>query len=125
MGGHVLSWYTSSIKLWVVINQEVFNFLTISSALEVLYIKPVNATALKLKTGHSLLPTKVHYQSIFNETGALMTQYTSLNVASFEINVDDSVPGYLHTFSLFVAHMETPVTSTSYSFGKSLAGHSI
>ena len=92
-----------------------------------IYIKPVNATALILKwTGHPLFPTKVQYQSVFNETGALMAQYTSLvpvNVKSFEINVDDSIPGYLHTFSLklvgSLVHMENPITTTSFTFGKS------
>ena len=85
----------------------------------------MNATALKVKwTGHSLFPTRVHYQSFFNETGVPMIQYISVfptNVASFELNVDDSVPGYLHTFFLqFVEHIETPITTTSFSFGKSL-----
>ena len=91
-----------------------------------IYIKPVNATALKLKwTGHSLFPTKVHYQSFFNETGALMTQHVSLvpiNVTSLEINVDDSIPGYVHTFSLQFVELlvNTPITTTSFTFGKSI-----
>ena len=94
-----------------------------------IYIKPVNATALKLKwTGHSLFPTKVHYQSFFNETGVLMTQHVSLvpiNVTSLEINVDDSIPGYVHTFSLQFVELlvNTPITTTSFTFGKSIAIH--
>ena len=92
-----------------------------------LYIKPVNMTAIKLKwTGHPLFPTRVHYQSIFNETGVLMTQHVSLvpiNVTSLEINVDDSVPGYVHTFSLQFVELivDTPITTTSFTFGKSIA----
>ena len=86
----------------------------------------MNATALQLKwTGHPLFPTKVQYQSVFNETGVLMTQYTSLvpiNVTSFEINVDDSIPGYLHIFSLQFVELlvDTPVTTTSFTFGMSI-----
>ena len=88
----------------------------------------MNATALELKwTGQPLFPTEVKYQSFFNETGALMAQHTSLvpiSVKSFEINVDDSVPGYLHTFSLKITEslvdMENPITTTSFTFGKSL-----
>ena len=92
-----------------------------------IYIKPVNATALKLKwTGHPLFPTEVHYQSFFNETGSLMTQHVSLvpiNVTSLEINVNDSIPGYVHTFSLQFVELlvNTPITTTSLTFGKSIA----
>ena len=97
------------------------------SALEVLYIKPVNMTAIKLKwAGHPLFPTRVHYQSFFNETGVLMTQHVSLvpiNVTSLEINIDDSVPGYVHTISLQFVKLivDTPITTASFTFGKSIA----
>ena len=90
------------------------------------YLKPANATAIKLKwNGNPYFPTKVQYQSFFNATGALVTQNIFLfptNVTSFEINVDDSVPGYLHTFSLqFVGSIvETLATTTSFTFGKSV-----
>ena len=90
------------------------------------YLKPANATAIKLKwNGNPYFPTKVQYQSFFNETGALVSQNIFLfptNVTSFEINVDDSVPGYLHTFSLqFVESIvETLVTTTPFTFGKSV-----
>ena len=106
-----------------------FSLSSVSLTLEpvhVVYLKPANATAIKLKwIGNPYYPTKVQYRSFFNETGALMAQYTILipiNVMSFEINVDDSVPGYLHTFSLqFVKSLaETLVTTISFTFGKSV-----
>ena len=81
-------------------------------------------TAIKLEwTGHPLFPTRVHYQSFFNETGVLMTQHVSLVPINVEINVDDSVPGYVHTFSLQFVKLivDTPITTTSFTFGKSIA----
>ena len=65
----------------------------------VVYLKSENATAIKLKwNGNPHFPTEVQYQSTFNETGALVTQNIILiprNVTSFEMNIDNSVPGYL------------------------------
>ena len=125
--------YASTIKCAHVCHTKpsikLYKLLTMSSAFEMSYIKPVNATALTLKwTGHPLFSTKVQYQSFFNETGALMTQYTSLfpiNVTSFEMNVDDSVPGYLHNFSLqfvdpYIADSIVTTYTISFTFGKSV-----
>ena len=92
----------------------------------VISLQPKNATSIKIKwNGSPLFPTKVHYQSYFNETGALITEHTSIipiNVTSLEISVDDSIPGYQHTFSLqyFLQSevVDNLVTTVSFTFGE-------
>ena len=51
-----------------------------------------------------------------------MSQYDTIlspGVLSFEISVDDSVPGYQHQFSLqyIVMGVETPITEATFAFG--------
>ena len=90
----------------------------------VISIKPKNATTLKIRWYGS--PTKVHYQSYFNETGALMTEHTlilPINVTLLEMNVDDNIPGYRHTFTLqYIIQSEFEVdnliTTVSFTFGE-------
>ena len=91
----------------------------------VISLKPKNATSLKIKwNGSPLFPTKVHYESYFNETGALMTEHTSIlpiNVTSLEMSVDDSIPGYRHTFSLqyfLPSEVNSLITTVSFTFGE-------
>ena len=90
-------------------------------------IHPVSATAVRISwRGNKYLSTTVRYLSYFNATGAEMSHYDTVlppDVASTEVSLDDSVPGYQHTFTIqhiiACGNRTTPVTTATFDFGQS------
>ena len=85
-------------------------------------IHPVSATAVRISWRNKYLSTTVRYFSYFNATGAEMSRYDTVlppDVASTDVSLDDSVPGYQHTFTLqHIIACDTPVTTATFDFGK-------
>ena len=88
-------------------------------------IHPVSATAVRVSwSGNENISTALQYQSHFTETGAMISQRDTViaaNVTSTDITLDDTVPGYQHSFSLHhvisCAGRVAPVTTSSFTFG--------
>ena len=86
-------------------------------------IHPVNATAVRISwRGSQYHSTTVRYLSYFNATGAEMSRYDTVlppDVASTEVSLDDSVPGYQHTFTLqHIIACVNSVTTATFNFGQ-------
>ena len=99
-----------------------FPFLP-SAQPESVTIHPVNATAVRISwRGSQYHSTTVRYLSYFNATGAEMSRYDTVlppDVASTEVSLDDSVPGYQHTFTLqHVIACVNSVTTATFNFGQ-------
>ena len=121
----------------VIRNIEKRSSLTIyslpSAQHESVTIHPVSATAVRISwRGNKYLSTTVRYLSYFNATGAEMSHYDTVlppDVASTEVSLDDSVPGYQHTFTLqhiiACGNRTTPVTTATFHFGQYITSYQI